>query len=462
MNTMTTSLRGEQVGHSGGADSMFIQGETLELAEELQFTDEPQRFGILRYLPALLRWLGVVALAGGAAIFMMQGFQTINLVARHYVFLGIAIAFGITGFYLAIRLRETRGARTFLGLTIAAMPVLFSQLGGMLLNQVAPMDVEMPRVFMAASASAWPVALHIAITSVLMAPLVYYGFRILAGQRAYLFTSLFFLTNAALLIPIRETSIIGPLLLILIVVLQTIDTIYCKNEVRLHNLEGLAVRLMMVAPLMVMFTRSLYYGVDNVFVGALVSGVGYILLAGVRGYLSGSGVKTIVESAGLLTIVMGWLLCAIPSAETFVSSPAGKIAFLGLPAAALIAALASMPGIGATRGWSWSAFIAAVTLTMVYCADGHPALTVLGVTVGSGYAIMAFLKGEKFPFFAGVFMVAGGLAAGCWHAVADNTTFAWVFLIALGALTVVSGSLVERYRPMIGKWHGTLNNRFTP
>ncbi|HBH30640.1 MAG TPA: hypothetical protein DDX81_01860, partial [Desulfofustis sp.] len=87
MNTMTTSLRGEQVGHSGGADSMFIQGETLELAEELQFTDEPQRFGILRYLPALLRWLGVAALAGGAAIFMMQGFQTINLVARHYVFL---------------------------------------------------------------------------------------------------------------------------------------------------------------------------------------------------------------------------------------------------------------------------------------------------------------------------------------------------------------------------------------
>ena len=88
-------------------------------------------------LPRLLRLLGAGIVFACAAIFLFQRWGVGNDIQRYLYLLGFTALLTAGGFFCGLKLKESKGARTLLGLTLMVTPVNFAVLGGLLYSQFA-------------------------------------------------------------------------------------------------------------------------------------------------------------------------------------------------------------------------------------------------------------------------------------------------------------------------------------
>ena len=87
-------------------------------------------------LSALLRGLGAAVVIGAFVLYLFQGWRGGDDLTRALLLLGHTVALTAAGFGLGHWLREPRGARLFIALALAAMPVSFAFLGGLLYGHI--------------------------------------------------------------------------------------------------------------------------------------------------------------------------------------------------------------------------------------------------------------------------------------------------------------------------------------
>jgi len=83
-------------------------------------------------LPALLRVLGVILIVAAGTTFLLQSWQGMNHLFRFLGSAGFATLLLGSGVFLGVKVREGRGARTFIFLALFSIPILAAQLGGMI------------------------------------------------------------------------------------------------------------------------------------------------------------------------------------------------------------------------------------------------------------------------------------------------------------------------------------------
>ncbi|MCP4042502.1 MAG: hypothetical protein GY731_11200, partial [Gammaproteobacteria bacterium] len=195
-------------------------------------------------LPYLLRTLGASVLVVSIAIYLFQGWTAGNDIERYLLLLAYTLFLAVAGFISGTWMHESKGARTFVILALGAIPANFAILGALIYSQ-GSWDT---------AAAAYPAfvtwrvehlssALITAAGSLLvLIPVVWLGFLVLARRSAPAFTALYLASNAAMLIPLRETLAVACLFAGLSAVVWWQVTRSTRQDMSLRTFEGILAR----------------------------------------------------------------------------------------------------------------------------------------------------------------------------------------------------------------------------
>ncbi len=393
----------------------------------------------------LLRWGGGALLTASAVSFMCQGFYSFAPMTRHWVFVTLCVVLGLLGMATGAVLKETKGARSFLGFAAASFPVLASQMGAMIYSLFGQAPAGMPQPLVFTSLTSTAVSMTTGLTLGIVVPISYLGFKVLARSQAACLTGLYTLANLGILIPMRQETWIGWVFTGVAAMLYIADSHLLGRDFRLANFEGRMARVILALPLVVIFGRSLFYPVGHQFIALTVALAGLYFSFHWGRVLNAGPLKTVMQVFGNVSLILGWLVFIVPLIETGTYSVGWSLYAVLLPLAGMIGLHTLVgDGVAASRYRNTAAATAMLAVVGAHLMDGALGLSASGLLVGFMLLVMAVLTGEKAAFWAGCVAVVVCLLNLAFEAFAVHANYAWVILAVVGIVILFSASLVEK------------------
>ena len=192
---------------------MNQQQETWRESDYAKQGSESQ-FDFMKNLPNLLRILGTAALLIAMYSFLVKGWQSGNDVFRYLLMLGHTGVLAAVGIASGHYLKESKGARLLLTLALVSVPANFAILGAFIFSQTAVVDVSHYPHYVAWSVDNLSTAIFTSGGALLaLIPITLLGFTVLARSMSKQLSLLFLLSNAVLLLPIRDPHLVGLMVL---------------------------------------------------------------------------------------------------------------------------------------------------------------------------------------------------------------------------------------------------------
>ena len=394
---------------------------------------------------SILRWGGAGAVGISGLLYLLQGIETIDGALRNWIYLALMAILVGGGLVSRLTLKDAKGARLFFALATAIIPVQFAQLGGMI-HELVAIDTgsvgSNPGVVTATTT-----ALVGVVTALLLIPVAYSGFSVLAREEARRLTLVFSVLNILLLIPARD-SFFGMAVLIILVAAALIQErryFAAKDSPPVfRTAEGAAVRAMFLLPIAIASTRfALHVEVlwGYCALGALFGTA--LLFSGTWGRNRWLG--EIAAFAGTSAMALSWSAFALDGIWTTGLT-------IPYPFAAFFAPIALILFIGAERSPGCARYYrvgASVLLTVlslhVLVTDHGVATGAAMVLAGMALAIWGLLRKHREPLLWGGAIATAGFCAAIGAAVGHETVNLWVLLAGLGVVLVLVSSVVERY-----------------
>jgi hypothetical protein len=398
-------------------------------------------------LTRVLRVVGSLLLIAAASTFMLQRWYEGNDLLRYAMLLAHTVLLAFAASFCGTRVRESRGARTFLALLLAVVPANFAVLGGLVYSQFSwdPVTADLPAhvTWVAPNAGLALAACGVAV--LVLAPLCLVAFLALARREARLLTVAFLGGNLAILLPVRDPNVVGGLVGLLGLGMLLLDVTRLHPKSSLVTLEGRLARCMLAVPPALMAGRCLnLYHPTFLFFGIL----GLTLAAGLyhwsRRVVSsgGNGEALLVASAG--SALFGWACCAWHAHDNLHLRPSAEIPLAVLPAAALLFWYSFSSRGGSLYRLLASLFaVGMVSVNLLVFPEWLSSLSVLVV----GVALLA--HGAAIRNWPALVCGAGSLLFGLGYHVRfaiEFEGFAWVVLSAFGVALILAASYVERNR----------------
>src|SRR5262249_16184489 len=154
-----------------------------------------------------------------------------------------------------LRMREDKGARTFLALACAIVPVNFCQLGALVYSRLASYAGNYPIYATLQAPNDVAAATAFGLGMLVLTVLSLIAFTALARSRSLLLTTAYIGLNALLLVPTRDPNSVGALLLLGTIGLAAMEARTLRTETSLKTPEGFFVRLMIGVPLILLAAR---------------------------------------------------------------------------------------------------------------------------------------------------------------------------------------------------------------
>lgn len=400
----------------------------------------------VQVLSRMLRILGGAVLIASASIFMLQHWQTGGDVTRYLLLLAHTATLSGAGFFCGLGIRESKGARTFLGIVLAVVPVHFAVLGGLVYSQFGVRAGALPAfaTWTASSPAAALVTLGGALT--VLGPLCYLSFLTLARPHARWLTAVFLISSAALLVPSRTPGWVGWAVLAQTAGLLWFETARLRGHSALQTVEGKVVRGLLAASPAVMVGRSLgFYAASDFLLGTLFASMAATVF--VLGPLVSRhrGVGKTLQALSTLPAAAAWLEF---TSTVFTRWPAPeelRLPLLALPLAAVLVGMSSVclgNGVGYRRAAALVA-LGGMAGNLVF----YPGwLTSFGCLVtGIGIVVYGYLVQQKALFLAGSAGVAFGLGYNLRYALELYSLNQWASLAGLGIVIVLGASVLERH-----------------
>ncbi len=393
----------------------------------------------------LLRWFGAGAVGISGLLYLLQGIENIDGALRNWVYLGLMAILVGGGLISRLTLNDAKGARLFFALATAVVPVQFAQLGGMIHELVAVDSVSGWSNFTVVTTTT--TALVGAVTALLLVPVAYAGFSVLARGEARRLTLAFSALNGLLLIPARDSLVGMAVLVVLVAVALILERLYFaakESPPVFRTAEGGAVRAILLLPLAIAATRF------GLHVEALW---GYCALGALFGttlvfggtWIRNRRILEVASFTGTSAIALSWWIFA----QDVIWTADRTIAY---PYVAALAPIALFLFLGAERSPAYARYYrgaASLLLTVlslqVLVADHSVINGVLMVLAGVPLATWGLLRKHREPLLGGAAIATAGFFAGIAAAVGDMTVNSWVLFAGLGVALVLVSSVVERY-----------------
>ena len=419
-----------------------------------------------------LRLVGAALLVTSLSRFLLAGVEVDDDLHRFALLLGQTALFTGAGFVVARLFDDARGARLLFALALLSVPAGFAVLGAMAYS-FAPLDpaaLRAPSFWPTEGAGTpdardlpafarWRVAslretlIATGAAAAVLLPTTFFALAVLARGAALRIGVASLLACAFLLVPVRDPSWTGLLVLgsglVAALALRGPST----DDPALHTLEARFARLLPFAPALVIAART--FVVDSPDAAFLaLSGAALVLLARASLRAPGRGSRAVavpftvgVVGAALVGTGLHQLLPA-----TF-GAGAGLIAFAAAGAAVLELGRRVAPGRStrlAETCWSLGLLGYLVFTALV----GGAGANAPGIVAGASTVVaLSLWRARPWLGVAASPVLAIGLAGVALATFEWMTEHGWQSLVALGLAAVIGGSVVQRHGPALAaRW----------
>ena len=388
----------------------------------------------------LMRWLGALAVAASAVVYMLQGLANIDLEMRNWVYLGLMALMAGCGVASSKLLQDAKSTRLFFGLAALLVPVQFSQLGGLLHEIYTVQGTVVPHI-------GW---LMLA-TAVLAVPAAYAAMAILARPNKKALSLSLLATSAALLLPFRASmagfvvlaAIVGAVLFVQLKFLKksTPGTTWANNW------EHKGLRLLLAAPAVIATVRMSTH-IDSVAGIAAMGGIAAIVL--VR--LSAS--NAFLRFCGALLGMLSWMAYAVVAVPGAIDSLFGT-SILCLPMVGWLLHVARLETVHGRlyRGIASLLFgLSAASFLLLDNAYSSTLMMQLLALAHGGVALSwGVHKNHRAPTLVGALITVITLIVMVVNAIGSVDVNSWIALGLAGIALVFGASVLEKYgRKFVG------------
>lgn len=397
-------------------------------------------------MPRLLRLVGGGLLVAAASTFMVHHWKAGDDIVRYLWLVGLTLSVCATGWYCGLRLADSRGARTLFGLVLAIAPVHFAVLGGLLYSQFAldptPLSVgralwEAPNPLAALLAAGLGVAL--------LWPMCWLSLRVFVREAANRLATAFILTNAIVLVPLREPSAVAWLVLGTAALVVYLQQRVFVGSVSLTTGEGRLSRALLAVPLAILVGRTLWlYEPTQAFTGAVwlaASVIAFLktpLLSDSPEKLSGA------QTLAGLTSAWGASLLSAAFVDSAHLDGMLRIPAYGAPIACAWLALSYFAIAPAALRRS-AALALASTATLTLADVPGTASTVFCILAGLGTLAYGVHLRQLSVAASGALALSVGVIYELQRIIDVEMLTHWMTLSALGLALVVGAAYVERH-----------------
>lgn len=406
-----------------------------------------------RAMPQILRAAGALLLVVAASTFMFRDWGRGDDVTRYLMLLGQLGMLTFAGFFCGLKLEEKRGARTFLGLVVAVLPVHFAVLGGVLYSQAA---LDAPASHLATHAvwqagDAMTAVGLILGAQLLIVPATFVAMMTLVRRHAWQLTAALLGACAVMLIPAREPNTVAVIVAVMIPTVLVLQLRVFSGSSALSTPHGHFVRLMLAAPIFLMIGRTaLYYEPTAPFVGVAIFGAGLISFAydvrADRGRALLGFAFTHFLAIGVMCL--GWTAFWWSFGGRLIHGPgrgfAGPLLFL--PWAVIVFAASSFTARGTLVYRRLAAALVAGGLCLNVLLFDEVGTSLLSLGGGLALALYGAKIQQKAVMGLGAMTGAVGLGVLGLLTVRLETLTHWGSLTALGVALIFGAALLDRNR----------------
>ena len=269
----------------------------------------------VKKLPAILRGFGAVAILCSLYSFLMRGWEGSDDLIRYFMLLGHTGLLAAIGLSSGHFLKEGKSARLLIMLSMISVVANFAILGAFIYSEYTGVSLAVYPQYVAWSVDGPITAAMTAVATVmLLVPVIMIGFRVLARGMSKKMSLLYIISNAALLIPLRDPVLVAALATALgsYTLLFNITTTRQRTEAKTY--EGMFALLLQFLPVMTLLIRNiwLYNFPGEEILYASTSLIGFIALRQCTLTIkNASWLRMISEMASmLLAVVTGFSLAA--------------------------------------------------------------------------------------------------------------------------------------------------------
>lgn len=395
-----------------------------------------------------LRASGVVAVLAAASTFMLQRWNDGGSDDLRYLYL---LAHGVMLFGAALfcgaKMKESRTARTFLLLTLGTLPACFAVLGGMVLSRFQwESNVPLPHFALWRAHSDITAVGWMVLTFGLAWGLTRLATRALARHSSSRISWTLMLSQALLLVPVRDPSLVGPLAMAGMLGAIGLE-LHWRTRPGMRTFEGRVIRaLYWAAPAIVVGRCVFFYGFDALAFGCLVIALGAaVFFAARKTHEHSQGVG---ESAGAIIAAIGLGIVGIEIKQMI--WPHSSLHVLSaLPLALVLYGFSHVAERGRRFLVSAAAAVATLTAVGAVLVNGGLLSGVSAVTIGVCGVALGLLDDRRLVVVAGGVAAVVGLGCVVDAAIGFSSLMNWGSLTVLGIGSLLTAALVDRHRGRI-------------
>ena len=420
-------------------------------------------FKFMNNIPNLLRILGTSAVLIAMYSFLMKGWESNDDLFRYMLMLGHTAFLAFVGLVSGHWLKESKGARLLLTLSLISIPINFAILGGMILSQASVITPANYPQYVTWTVDNLNTALLTTGGALLvLIPICYLGFRVLTRDMFKRLSFLFLLSSCSLLLPVRDPYLIGSLVLALTAIILFYSRLVSHQKISAKTNEGFTALFLQLIPLSILMGRSLWlYETDLFLISALAVTI-FILIRQVSTILnSDSRIKNMLNflsiiPAGLITFTLAETLLStgfIPQELIFpisTSVSAIMVYDISLRSKNLAYFYRSIAIMGLV--------ISMITNLIVY---SNLLSALLVIFAGFTMALFALKIKQRYILIWGTVLIVSGMAHQLYFLIMHFDINSWVSLALLGILSIVIGSGIETRGEYFKSKVTTLKHRFS-
>ena len=395
----------------------------------------------------LLRWVGAVIIVVSAASFLFKYWTPGSDLQRYLFLLGFTVVLSVSGLFCGLYLRESKGARTLLGLTLAVTPINFAVMSALLYSCFSwdGLAGQLPGYATWIAGSPFMAVAATLGGLVVLAPLGHLSFMTLGRRHARLFSALFLVGNLALLLPTRQPMMMTVLFCGLVVLLIAAEIRLFGRDPGLRAADGILIRALLWVPVLIVSGRSCYfYAPEQLFVSVLLAAIGALGFFVLPHLSERLWLQKLFQGFGALLASGGWMNVVEVLFRFTGISYRYEIVFMLLPLAGLFFLLAKFAHCGGNNYRRIAAIIAVGSSVLNLLAYPGVATVSIGMSVSVLVLLGGYLLEQKIMFCAG--LLGALVAVGYQFRVLfyHFSLGGWSSLMVIGVLIIVVASVIER------------------
>jgi hypothetical protein len=420
--------------------------------------DDQNGSELMKRLPSLLRILGTTALLVAMYSFLVKGWHSGGDVFRYLLMLGHTGAMAAIGLASGHWLKEGKGARLLLTLALVSVAANFAILGAFIFSQTPAASAVYYPGYVAWSVGSLSTALIITGGAmVVLLPVVFLGFRVLSRSMSNKLAALYLMSNAALLIPLRDPHLVGYMVIGLSLFVLIISRNTARQNISAKTNEGMMALVLQYFPMAVLLARSIWLYSPELFLLTVLALTVFFALRQISIRLDNTrDIRRLVEGLSVLPALGFGVGLGATLAENGVLATELVLPVAALAAASLIydISLRARQGVAQYRTLSVGVLCFGVLANMLIL-DG--VLTaVMSTVIGIAVAVFGYMKQQRIVFSGGMVMMSVGLVYQLYYAIHIFHLGSWASLALLGMAAIVVASTVEshgyRIKLMLTAW----------